>query len=316
MGDQGKSAKNPAGRQSLGRGLSALMSDVGPAISSAADPKSEQDIIKQVAPETPGAANAAGRHIAIDLIERNPDQPRKHFDAEKLRELSKSIQRNGVLQPVLVRPLGDGHYQLVAGERRWQAAQNAGLTEIPVLVRELSDRDVLEIGIVENVQRADLGALEEARAYRALQIQFGHTQEEIAKAIGKSRPHVANLMRLLDLPKGAQDMVMMGDMTPGHARAILSAPDPMALAYRIAKEGLSVRAAEAAARQSKRSPAMRGSRAKPAPDPNIAALEKEISDHLGLKIAINDKRRGGSVKITYKNANQLEHFLRRLREST
>ena len=219
------------GRRGLGRGLSALLGD----------------------PEAPAATSegAGAREIPIELIRRNPDQPRRAFGEAEIDELAASIREKGVLQPVLLRPAPDkiGEYQLVAGERRWRAAQKAGLRAMPALVRDLDDLQVLEIAIVENVQRSDLNALEEALGYRALMDRFGRTQEAVAQVVGKSRPHVANALRLLNLPAEVQAMLSDGRLTAGHARAIASAPDPMALARQVVEKGLNVRDTEALARR-------------------------------------------------------------------
>mgnify|MGYP000091341245 CR=1 FL=1 len=306
----------------LGRGLSALMAEI-------AVPE-EAEIIPdtpETAPE--GLDKKTGIFaLPIDKLIRNPDQPRRHFDKAQLEELSRSIADKGVLQPILVRPIppnkkaekSDGHYQIVAGERRWQAALKAGLTHMPALVRDLSDRDVLEIGVVENVQRADLSPIEEAMAYQALRDQFGRKQDEIAQAIGKSRSHVANCIRLLQLPKLAHDFLQAGTITAGHARAILSAPDPKALTEAIVDKGLSVRQAEdwvktsiSAARQSK-------AKDKPADDrgrmnADTRAIERELTDFLGLKVSLNHKNPGGKISISYKTLEQLDDLIRRLRKS-
>ncbi|MCC6789545.1 MAG: ParB/RepB/Spo0J family partition protein, partial [Hyphomonadaceae bacterium] len=179
------------------------------------------------------AADAAGpRSIPIDLVQRNPQQPRKHFDEAELNDLSSSIKTHGILQPILVRPIADGKYEIVAGERRWRAAQKAGLHSIPAVIRELNEVEVLEIAIVENVQRMDLNPIEEAQGFQALIDRFGRTQQEIADAVGKSRPHIANMLRLLQLPDDLQEMVRDGRLSSGHARAILTAPDPRGLAQR------------------------------------------------------------------------------------
>jgi ParB family chromosome partitioning protein len=217
----------------LGRGLSALLGE-GEAVEAA----------REYEEAASGAPVTGLRTIAVELLEPNPDQPRKQFTENELAELAESIAEKGLLQPILVRPLPGhtGRYQIVAGERRWRASQRARLHELPCIVRELTDRETLEIAIVENVQRADLNAVEEARALRQLIETFGHTQEEVARALGKSRAHVANTLRLLVLSKGVLQRLEAGEITAGHARAIQTAPDPDALAAQIVKEGLSVRA--------------------------------------------------------------------------
>ena len=296
----------------LGRGLSALMSDV----SVAAIPK-EADPVAKTAEKTPAKAKPVTQTggvttIAIDQLERNPDQPRKYFDKHKLAELTQSIKDKGVLQPILVRPLPQKtsskkrHYQIVAGERRWQAALKAKLDAMPVLIRELSDQDVLEIGVVENVQRADLNPIEEALAYQALSEQFKRTQEDIAQAVGKSRPHVTNMLRLLTLPKRAQTYLAKGKITTGHARAIIAAPDPTA------EKGLSVREAEdwvrrikAADGKSKSIPAQK--------DADTRKVENDLSDILGLVTDLRHKGPGGELRIKYRTGGQLEDLIKRLK---
>ena len=326
-----KKPKKPSER-GLGRGLSALMSDVS-LTSAAASPETGTEPVKPAQKEKPANAPkpkmdkapqtqalASGvTSIGIDLLERNTEQPRKYFDKEKLAELTQSIADKGVLQPILVRPLpstkssrsSKARYQIVAGERRWQAALKAKLDAMPVLIRELSDQDVLEIGVVENVQRADLNPIEEALAYQALSEQFGRTQEDIAQAIGKSRPHVTNMLRLLSLPKRAQTYLAKGKITAGHARAIIAAPDPVELADAIAAQGLSVREAEdwvrrikAADNKEAKVPAQK--------DADIRKVEEDLMNMLGLKTDLRHKGPGGELRIKYKTARQLDALLKRL----
>ncbi|MEP3889145.1 MAG: ParB/RepB/Spo0J family partition protein [Hellea sp.] len=304
----------------LGRGLSALMSDV----SLTPAPKTEESKTKKSVKKTPNktqspSSNSRGvMSVAIDQLERNPDQPRKYFDKDKLAELTQSIKDKGVLQPILVRPLSKPsdsskqHYQIVAGERRWQAALKAKLDAMPVLIRELSDQDVLEIGVVENVQRADLNPIEEALAYQALAQQFKRTQDDIAQAVGKSRPHVTNMLRLLTLPKRAQTYLAKGKITAGHARAIIAAPDPTELADAIAEKGLSVREAEDWVRRIK---AAEGKTAKiPAQkDADTRKVENDLSDILGLVTDLRHKGPGGELRIKYRTGGQLEALIKRLK---
>ena len=234
----------------LGRGLSALMSDVGVSgvvgdFSGVEDKKNQGNKLKKNPLSKSGVTT-----VGINQLIRNPDQPRRYFDKEKLKELTDSIKDKGVLQPILVRPISKSDrnnedlYQIVAGERRWQATLTAKLDAMPVLIRDLTDQEVLEIGVVENVQRADLNPIEEALAYKALSEQFSRTQQEIATSVGKSRPHIANMLRLLSLPPIAQDYLAKGSISTGHARAIIAAPDPTELADAIVNKGLSVREAE------------------------------------------------------------------------
>ena len=264
------------------------------------------------------AASDGPRSIPIDLVQRNPQQPRKHFDEGELSELASSIRTHGVLQPILVRPIPGGKFEIVAGERRWRAAQRAGLHTIPAVVRELNEVDVLEIAIVENVQRTDLNPIEEAQGFQALIDRFGRTQEEIAEAVGKSRPHIANMLRLLKLPEDLQEMVRDGRLSSGHARAILTAPDPRGLAQRAISEGLNVRDVERLAQQAKDE--KHGPRVTPASEGKSAdtrALEQSLSNALGVDVTITEKGgAAGEVKISYKTLEQLDDIIRRLRGSS
>ncbi len=270
--------------------------------------------VAQAAPTGEGA-----RGVPIDLIQRNPNQPRRHFDETELTELTDSIKAHGVLQPILVRPIAEGRYEIVAGERRWRAAQRAGLHAIPAVVRELDEVEVLEIGIIENVQRTDLNPIEEALGFQALIDRFGRTQQDIADVVGKSRPHIANMLRLLALPDDLQDMVRDGRLSAGHARAILTAPDPRALAARALADGLSVREIEKLAQQAKDE--KHGARAHPSAPPiekdaDTRAFEKRLSDALGLPVVIVDKNGAGEIKISYKTLEQLDDIARRLSGSS
>ena len=298
-------------RRGLGRGLAALLGDAEPLVAPGRPAPSG---------DSPPRTGATPTDSPIELLRRNPDQPRRKFDEAELGELAASIAARGVLQPILVRPApgAPGEWQIVAGERRWRAAQKAGLHTVPILVRELSDAEVLEIGIVENVQRADLDPIEEALGYHALLDRFGHTQAEIAQTVGKSRSHVANALRLLMLPDRVQDHLIAGRLSAGHARAIATAPDPARLADAVVERGLSVRQAEALGRQATNRPAppmetrprMRGVGYK---DPDIAAIEHDASEALGLKVEIEDAPgRGGQVRIAYRTLEQLDDVLRRL----
>lgn len=273
-----------------------------------------------IAPAAPApAASAAGeggpRGLPIDLVHRNPAQPRKHFDEGELSELANSIRAHGVLQPILVRPVPGGRYEIVAGERRWRAAQRAGLHAIPAIVRELDEVEVLEIAIVENVQRTDLNPIEEAQGFQALIDRFGRTQQEIAEIVGKSRPHIANMLRLLALPEELQDMVRDGRLTAGHARAILTAPDPRALAKRVVDEGLNVREIERLAQQAKdekHGPRVTHAAAE-TKSADTRALEQSLAEALGLAVIINEKGGAGELKISYRTLEQLDDLCRRLR---
>ncbi|WP_374575161.1 ParB/RepB/Spo0J family partition protein [Phenylobacterium sp.] len=293
-------------RRGLGRGLSALLGDVAETI------------------EDGGAGVPAERRegagvleIPIELIHRNPDQPRRVFGDVELIELTESIREKGVLQPILLRPSPktSGEYEIVAGERRWRAGQMAGLGVMPAVVRDLDDLQVLEIAIVENVQRADLNAIEEALGFKALIERFGRTQEAIAQAVGKSRSHIANTLRLLQLPAEVQEHVMQGRLSAGHARAIATADDPVALAERIVDGGLSVRDAEALARKGAdkaKAPAARKSSGGGSKDTDTAALENDLSEVLGLDVSIVDRGGAGELRISYKTLEQLDDLCRRL----
>ncbi len=268
------------------------------------------------AQQTTSAADIGPRGLPIDLVQRNPGQPRRHFSESELSELSDSIKSHGVLQPILVRPIAGGKYEIVAGERRWRAAQRAGLHHIPAVVRELNEVEVLEIAIIENVQRMDLNPIEEAQGFQALIDRFGRTQQDIADVVGKSRPHIANMLRLLSLPEELQDMVRDGRLTAGHARAILTAPDPRALAAKAIAEGLNVREIERLAQQAK------DERHGPRVSSNVEtksadtrALESSLSEALGLTVAITDKNGAGELKISYRTLEQLDDLCRRLRGS-
>jgi ParB family chromosome partitioning protein len=280
----------------LGRGLSALMDDA-----SAGDP--------------PGGAGEGVREIPIELVHRNPDQPRRHFPEEEIAELEASIRDKGVLQPILVRPSPktQGEYEIVAGERRWRAAQQAGLRAIPALVRVLDDDKAFEIAIVENVQREDLNAMEEAQAYATLMRRMAYTQDKAAAAVGKSRSHVANTLRLLQLPDSVQDHVLFGRLTAGHARAILSAAFPELLAQTIVEKGLSVRDAEALAKRTDGGAAKKASGPRRAgKNTDTAALEVDLEDALGMSVDIVDRDGAGELKIRYATLEQLDELCRRL----
>ena len=236
------------GRRGLGRGLSALLGENEVSATLSADPQ-------------PVARPGSAHMMPIEFLHPNPDQPRKVFAETELDELASSIREKGVIQPLLVRPSG-GEYEIVAGERRWRAAQRAGMRELPVVIRTLADGEVLEIGIIENVQRVDLNPIEEALAYRLLMERFGRTQDAVAEVVGKSRPHVANALRLLNLPEAVQGYVLQGQLTAGHARAVLASADPVSLARQVIDQNLSVRQAEALARKAGTTSGGQGPRAK------------------------------------------------------
>ncbi len=301
--------KRPSG---LGRGLNALFGDAAVEAPVLATPGS-------AARPAPVAADSV-QHVPVGAIRPLPGQPRRHFDENAIAELADSIGLRGLLQPIIVRraPDGDG-FQLVAGERRWRAAQRAGLHQIPALVRELDDAATYEIALVENIQRQDLNAIEEASAYRRLIEDFGHNQEALAKLVGKSRSHVANLMRLLDLPASVQALVGDGSLAMGHARALIGADDAEAIARRVAKEGLSVRAVEALVRAGRGGDAPRQ-----APleyksmdgvgrDPDIVAVERHLSELLGIGVAIQYAGEGkGALTLKFASLDQLDMICQRL----
>jgi ParB family transcriptional regulator, chromosome partitioning protein len=289
-------------RRGLGRGLSALLDEVDAA----------------PAPATAEARAASGAlDVPIELIRRNPDQPRRVFNQADLDELADSVREKGVIQPILVRALDDhpGEYQIVAGERRWRAAQLAGLHTVPVLVRELNDLEVMEIALIENVQRADLSALEEAQAYQAMVQKFSRTQETVAKMVGKSRSHVANTLRLLRLPAPVLEHLEAGRLTAGHARALLDIDGAEDIARQIVDKGLNVRQAEALARKASdaatpgKAPAPRRPRGK---DADTRALEADLAEVLGLDVEIRDAGGAGELRIQYATLEQLDDLCRRL----
>lgn len=323
-----KSSKAAPKTRGLGRGLSALMADVSALSPDAPTQDTPASAAADKNTQTTDEKSRGINAIAIDQLVRNPDQPRKYFEPDALAELTQSIKDKGVLQPILVRPVSDPArhrskgvskskplFQIVAGERRWQAALQAGLDSMPALVRDLSDREVLEIGVVENVQRADLNPVEEALAYRALIDQFDRTQQEVSDAVGKSRSHVANMLRLLTLPERAQDALRTGAISTGHARAIVAAPDPDALVEQIIDKGLSVRDAEDWVRRLKKS----SEKALPMPaletkSADIKSVEASLRDALGLIVDLRHKGPGGELRIRYRSGDQLEALLARLQK--
>jgi ParB family chromosome partitioning protein len=259
-----------------------------------------------------------GQLIAIELLRRNPDQPRRYFDETELEELAESIRARGVLQPILVRPApgAPGEFQIVAGERRWRAAQKANLHAVPAIVKQLDDVEVAEIGIIENIQRADLNPLEEALGYKALIDRFNRTQDAVAKVVGKSRTHVTNSLRLLALPESVREHLATGRLSAGHAKAIAAAPDPGRLAKIIVEDQLSVRQAEDMARRATDKPAAKkrasSSGRSGSKTADTQALEQDLSDILGLTVEIQDRDGVGEVRIRYGTLEQLDDICRRL----
>ena len=286
-------------RRGLGRGLSALMADV----------TETQSVAEQ---------GAAEQFIPIEKISPNPEQPRKRFDPEDLQDLANSIREKGVIQPLIVRRRENGTFEIVAGERRWRASQMAQLHELPVIIREFTDVEVLEVAIIENIQRADLNSIEEAAGYRQLMDRFGHTQEKMAEALGKSRSHIANLLRLLNLPDDVLEMVRVGDLSAGHARTLVPATDPSKLAKQIVAGGLSVRATEALMKreQSGDAPktAKKASSRDADKDADTRALEGDLSANLGIKVTLNHKsgQESGQMVLHYKTMDELDEICRLL----
>ena len=259
------------------------------------------------APET--LMPSADRHVPVEFISRNANNPRRQFGEGDLQDLAQSIAQHGIVQPVVVRPVGEGRYEIIAGERRWRAAQRAGLVDIPVIIRDVDDRTALEIAIVENVQRSDLNPLDEALGYEQLIAGHGYTQNDLGDIIGKSRSHVANSLRLLKLPETVRDMVALGKLTAGHARAIASTDDPVKHANTIVSRGMSVRDAERLAQREGEPSTPRV----PAPkDADTMALEKLLSDRLGLNVTIVHKDKGGQLKVDYRSLEQLDELCRLL----
>jgi len=297
---------NAASRPSpLGRGLSALLGDV--------------DASYQPAPRGHDAATSTKsggmQRMPVAWLQSGKFQPRHHFDEEALRELADSVRERGILEPLLVRPL-DGKrdaYEIIAGERRWRAAQIAGLHDVPVLVRSLTDREAMEFGIIENVQREDLSPIEEGEGYKRLIEEFGHTQEALAKIVGKSRPHITNMMRLLSLPKEVQNMISAGSLTSGHARAIITTNNPLELAKEIVKKGLNVRQAETLAKRNQDNPEIHKKRANPDESTDVLSLEKELERAIGLKVKILTKGKGGTFTLFYTDLDQLDDIIKKLR---
>lgn len=284
----------------LGRGLAALIGDMAPI-----------DAPRQL------DSGSGVRRLPVEFIVASRANPRKDFDPELLEDLTNSIREKGVMQPLLVRPSDHGPdvFEIIAGERRWRAAQRAGLHEVPVIIREVDDKEALELAIIENVQRADLNPLEEAQGYGQLIEQFDYTQQDLAQVIGKSRSHVANTLRLLRLPGEVQAMLERGELTAGHARTLITSEDPMGLAQRIVAAGLSVREAEALHQkdsEARKGVPSGGPRPAVAKDADTLALEKQLSDALGLSVTLDHRDKGGRIEIRYKTLEQLDGVCSRL----
>lgn len=279
----------------LGRGLSSLFDEA----------------VRAPRDGEPVAERGGVRDIDIAQIRPNPNQPRQHFDAVALNELALSIADKGVLQPILLRPVDDG-FEIIAGERRWRAAQKAQLHRIPALVRELDDATTAEVALIENIQRADLNAIEEAEAYKQLILKFSHSQDEVGRLVGKSRSHVANLLRLLDLPDDVRGMLLRGDISMGHARAVATSPQASAIAARIVRDGLSVRQVEQLARADRPAKVTTNNGAARPVDADLAALERQLGDLLGLRVKVAHGKSGGTVALHYSSLDQLDMICQRL----
>jgi len=315
-----------AKRQTLGRGLSALFGETDTAVPIApAGDIGADDGTDAPATDLPGDPGVPGiRLLPVDRLAPSPYQPRRVFDEAGLDELAESLRHRGVLQPLLVRPRADApdHYEIVAGERRWRAAQRAQVHSVPALVRDLTDRETLEVALVENLQRQDLNPMEEAEGYRRLLDEFSHTQEALADAVGKSRSHVANTLRLLGLPEGVRGLISDGSLTAGHARALMTLDNPTLFAQEVVRKGLNVRQTEALAREVTQRPAQarprKGSTSRGGAgekDADTLALEHDLSAQLGMKVTIDMKASGaetGSVTVHFASLSQLDEVLSRL----
>lgn len=284
-------------KRRLGRGLAALIGEM------------DQPVLVEAE-----RTISADRMIPIEFVSRNPRNPRRFFDDSELHDLASSIRQHGIVQPIVVRTMSRDRYEIIAGERRWRAAQLAGLIEIAVIIRDVDDKTALEIAIVENVQRADLNALEEALGYEQLIAEYGYTQNDLGEIIGKSRSHVANSLRLLKLPDPVRDLLAAGSLSAGHARALVSTSDPASLARTIVAKGMSVRDAEKLAQNNikAQSEPPQTTLRRDQKDSDTLALERTLSDALGLDVAINHKASGGQIKISYKSLEQLEEICRLL----
>ena len=303
--------ENISKKKGLGRGLSHLFGEA----------EAAYRVSAPEAPAAPQVPTTSGSTLPVTFLRPGRFQPRRHFDEAALEELAGSIRHHGLLQPILVRPvIGEADaYEIIAGERRWRAAQRASLHDVPVIVQTLTDSQALEIALVENLQRQDLSALEEAEGYKRLMDEFGHSHGELGELVGKSRSHVANMLRLLALPDGVKAMVQTGQLSAGHARALLTAPDPESLAKEVTGRNLSVRETERMANAAKD---VRKPSAKPTPAPStgkpavkhadLLALERDMTERLGLRVSIDAKGSSGTLAIAYKTIDQLDEILAKL----
>lgn len=285
-------------RRGLGRGLSALMADVA----------------VEADPQSPDRPRRPDLLVPVEKLVPNPNQPRRDFQPEALQELAASIRTRGIIQPLIVRDMGDGRFEIVAGERRWRAAQLAQVHDLPVIIRDFTDAEVIEVAIIENIQRADLNAIEEALAFRQLMDRFGHTQEKLAEALSKSRSHIANLLRLLHLPDDVQSLVRDGKLTSGHARALITAPNASELARHVIARNLSVRETEALTRDTGKAGTGKtsGPRPKSDKDADTRALENDLSANLNMRVTITHggAGEGGTLSIAYRSLDDLDLLCR------
>jgi len=314
---------NPPTRIPLGRGLSALFGDSDTAYqpkpapaTNAASPAASSNAAQAGGARAP--MQTSPQKLPVSWLQPGAFQPRRYFDEEALKGLAGSIAERGILEPLVVRPIkgAKDSYEIIAGERRWRAAQQAHLHDVPVVIRELSDREALEFGLIENVQRQDLSPLEEAEGYNRLLQEFSHTQDNLAKIVGKSRPHIGNMLRLLTLPKEIRDWIDQGRLTMGHARALLTARDPIGLAEQIINRNLSVRDAEKLGQQNSYLPKAAAKKKAEAAAPqnaDTALLEKELERVIGLKVKIDTRGKAGSLTLHYNDLDQLDDIIRRLR---
>jgi ParB family chromosome partitioning protein len=293
-GSKESNMADDAARSRLGRGLAALIGDVGVETHASERMRSQ-------------------RRVPIEFIRANPRNPRKLFSEAELEDLSASIRERGIIQPIVVRSRGPDAYEIIAGERRWRAAQRAGLHEVPIVVIEANDGEALELAIIENVQRTDLNPLEEATGYQVLAAEFDHSQDDIAKIVGKSRSHVANTLRLLKLPDTVKAYINAGKLSAGHARALINQPDPEAVAREIVAKGLNVRQVEALGQERAEAAGKTAkSRARIVKDADTVALERRLSDSLGLVVGIDHRGKGGVLHVRYRTLEQLDEVIRRL----
>ena len=285
-------------KKSLGKGLAALIGDLGE---------------EEVRNLNPSEIKTEGSKIPIEFLEPNRNQPRKTFDEDSINELAQSIREKGILFPILVKPLEEKKYQIIAGERRWRAAQKANLHEIPVVIRDLEENEVLEIALIENIQREDLTAIEEASGLNRLLVEHNYTQKDLSKIIGKSRSNIANTLRLLSLPHKVQDFVQRKILTAGHARSLVGLENSLSIAQFAIKKKMSVRQLEQYVNYVKNKKNIKSSSGNTKKDPNTLAIEKSLSDHLGLTVTIKQKKsEQGELKVVYKNFEQLDYIIKRL----